>query len=61
MFRTETKKLIDARKAAGKPTAHVHLPGHSHISETYAIGTGDRSLAGPVLEFVRRVTAGPGS
>ncbi|HVY63638.1 MAG TPA: nuclear transport factor 2 family protein, partial [Gammaproteobacteria bacterium] len=61
MFQAETKKLIDARAAAGRPIEHVHVPGHSHISETYAVGTGDRSLSGPVLEFVRRVTRGPGS
>jgi triacylglycerol lipase len=56
MFRTETQKLLDARRAAGKTTAHVQAPGHSHISETYGVGTGDRSLSGPVLEFVRSVT-----
>jgi hypothetical protein len=47
------------RAAAGKATSQVHLPRHSHVSETYAIGTGDRSLAGPVREFVHRVTDGP--
>jgi triacylglycerol lipase len=56
MFREETDKLVAARAAAGKPIERVHLAGHSHISETYAIGTGDRSLAGPVLQFVRRVS-----
>jgi acetyl esterase/lipase len=56
MFQDETAKLVAARVAAGKPLERVHLGGHSHISETYAIGTGDRSLSGPVLEFVRRVT-----
>jgi acetyl esterase/lipase len=56
MFREETDKLVAARAAAGKPIERVHLTGHSHISETYAVGTGDRSLAGPVLEFVRRVS-----
>jgi acetyl esterase/lipase len=61
MFQTETRKLIDARAAAGKPIEHVHLAGHSHISETYAVGTGDRSLSGPVLDFVRRVTHAPGA
>jgi triacylglycerol lipase len=54
LFRAETEKLVAARAAAGKPVERVHLPGHSHLSETYAVGTGDRSLAGPVLEFVRR-------
>jgi acetyl esterase/lipase len=56
MFQDETAKLVAARAAAGKPLERVHLGGHSHISETYAIGTGDRSLAGPLLEFVRRVS-----
>lgn len=57
MFREETGKLVAARVAAGKPVERVHLPGHSHLSETYAVGTGDRSLSGPVLQFVRRVSA----
>jgi triacylglycerol lipase len=56
MFREETDKLVAARAEAGKPVERVHLTGHSHISETYAVGTGDRSLAGPVLQFVRRVS-----
>ena len=56
MFREETDKLVAARAAAGKPIERVHLEGHSHLSETYAVGTGDRSLSGPVLEFVRRVS-----
>jgi triacylglycerol lipase len=56
MFQAETDKLVAARIAAGRPVEYVHLAGHSHISETYAVGTGDRSLANPVLSFVRRVT-----
>jgi acetyl esterase/lipase len=56
MFQEETAKLVAARAAAGKPLERVHVGGHSHISETYAIGTGDRSLSGPLLQFVRRVT-----
>jgi triacylglycerol lipase len=59
LFRTETAKLVAARTAAHKPLEHVHLAGHSHISEAYAVGTGDRSLSHPVLEFVRRVSAPP--
>ena len=47
MFQEETAKLVAARAAAGKPLERVHLGGHSHISETYAVGTGDRSLSGP--------------
>lgn len=56
MFRVETQKLVDARAAAGKPVQRVHLMGHSHISETYAVGTADRSLSAPVLELVRSVS-----
>jgi acetyl esterase/lipase len=55
MFREETERLVAARAAAGKPVERVHLTGHSHISETYAVGTGDRSLSIPVLRFVRRL------
>ena len=57
MFQEETDKLVAARSRADKPVERVHLKGHSHLSETYAIGTGDRSLSNPVLEFVRRVVA----
>jgi len=57
MFQEETAKLVAARAAAGKPVERVHLTGHSHVSETYAVGTGDRSLSGPVLEFVRRTSS----
>jgi acetyl esterase/lipase len=56
MFQDETAKLTAARAAAGKPVERVHLAGHSHLSETYAVGTGDRSLSGPVLQFVQRVS-----
>ena len=56
MFQQETEKLEAARAAAGKPVEHVHLAGHSHISETYAVGTGDRALSLPVLRFVRRAS-----
>lgn len=56
LFREQTEKLVAARAAAGKPIERAYLEGHSHISETYAVGTGDRSLSGPMVEFVRRVT-----
>jgi acetyl esterase/lipase len=51
-FRKDTQKLIDAFAKAGKPLRTLHLPGHSHISETYAVGTSDESLSGPVLQFI---------
>jgi acetyl esterase/lipase len=56
-FQAQAEKLTAARAAAGKTVERIHLAGHSHISETYAVGTGDRSLSGPVLAFIRRLSA----
>jgi hypothetical protein len=61
MFQTESNKLASARAASGKPVQRVHLNGHSHISETYAVGTADRTLSAPVLDFVRTVSAKSGT
>jgi triacylglycerol lipase len=52
-FVPDTEKLIAGRKAANKPTVSLRLPNHSHLSETYAIGTADESLSGPVLAFIQ--------
>jgi len=52
-FVADTNELVWARKASGMPTQSVVLPGHSHISETYAVGTADVSLSAPVLQFIR--------
>jgi hypothetical protein len=46
-------ELTQARKAAGRPVERLHVPGHSHLSEAYAIGTADDSVSGPVLSFIR--------
>ncbi len=54
-FQPDSVKLIEARAAEGKPVRSLRLPGHSHISETYAVGSGDESLSAPVLEFIRSV------
>jgi hypothetical protein len=61
MFQTQSNKLAASRAAAGKPVQRVHLAGHSHISETYAVGTSDRALSVPVLDFVRTVSAKSGT
>jgi triacylglycerol lipase len=58
MFQAEAEKLTAARAEAGPPVRRVHLAGHSHISETYAVGTSDRSLSDPVLEFIRSAQPG---
>ncbi len=52
-FREQTMKLKDALCAAKRCPVYVDLKDHNHISETYAIGTDDRSLSDPVLKFVR--------
>jgi acetyl esterase/lipase len=52
-FHPDTNNLIAGRKAAGTPTTVVQLPNHSHISETYAIGTADESMTAPILQFIQ--------
>ena len=52
MMRVQTQELLKARADEGHPLQHVYLPNHSHISETYAVGTADESLSAPVLQFV---------
>jgi triacylglycerol lipase len=54
-FKPESDRLADARAQAGRPVTRVKLEGHSHISELYAVNSGDESLAGPVLQFVQDV------
>jgi acetyl esterase/lipase len=52
-FQMQADELARARKAAGHPVQRLHVPGHSHLSEAYAIGTADDSVSGPVLKFIR--------
>jgi acetyl esterase/lipase len=52
-FHPDTNNLIAGRKAAGMPTTVVQLPNHSHISETYSIGTADESMTAPILQFIQ--------
>jgi triacylglycerol lipase len=56
-FKPESDKLAQARAQAGRPVQRVHLEGHSHLSELYAVNTGDETLSGPVLEFIKSVSA----
>ncbi|MET0279826.1 MAG: alpha/beta hydrolase [Steroidobacteraceae bacterium] len=53
-FIIDSERLVAARAAAGRPLDHVLLPGHSHLSEIYGVGTADTSLTGPVLQFIQR-------
>jgi acetyl esterase/lipase len=52
-FQAQADELTQARKAAGHPVERLHVLGHSHLSEAYAIGTADDSVSGPVLKFIR--------
>ncbi len=52
-FQNQAAQLAEARGARGRPVARLHVRGHSHLSEAYAIGTADESVSGPVLEFIR--------
>ena len=54
LFQVDARRLIEARAQGGRPVRSVRLTGHSHLSETYAVGTGDESLAAPVLDFIHR-------
>jgi len=52
-FIEQSKLLNEALCAQGRCPRLVYLPGHSHMSEVYAINTDDRSLSAPVLEFAK--------
>lgn len=58
-FKAQARLLADALAEAGRPVHRLHLPGHSHLSEGYAVGTSDRSLTDPVKRFVDSVLAPP--
>ncbi|HWK54792.1 MAG TPA: alpha/beta hydrolase [Hyphomicrobiales bacterium] len=51
-YKEQFQLLLDAMNAAGKPLDTLYLQSHSHMSETYAVGTADTSLTGPVLAFI---------
>lgn len=53
-FIEQAKLLNDALCSAGRCPRLLYLPGHSHMSEVYAINTSDTSLSGPVLDFSKR-------
>ena len=52
-FQMQADELTRARQRAGHPVARLHVVGHSHLSEAYAIGTADESVSGPALRFIR--------
>jgi len=58
MFQEQAVLLTQARAETELPLRRLHLAGHSHLSEGYAVGTADRSLTGPVLQFIETVLEG---
>jgi len=55
-FKVDTRLLEEEFTAANKPVTMVRLQGHSHLSETYAVGSEDKSLSGPVRAFIKRIS-----
>jgi len=53
-YKEQFQLLREAAAAAGKPLETLLLENHSHMSETYAVGTEHDSLTGPVLDFISR-------
>ncbi|MCC6210493.1 MAG: alpha/beta hydrolase [Burkholderiales bacterium] len=51
-FIDQAKILNDALCAQGRCPRLAVLDGHGHISEMYAVNTGDESLTQPLMEFV---------
>ncbi|MGQ0547207.1 MAG: alpha/beta hydrolase [Betaproteobacteria bacterium] len=52
-FIAQAKLLNEALCSYARCPRLVYLPGHSHMSEVYSIGTSDASLGAPVLDFAR--------
>ena len=50
-FVEQARLLNEALCSQGRCPRLVYLPGHSHMSEIYAVNTGDTSLSAPVLAF----------
>jgi dienelactone hydrolase len=52
----QNDKLRDALCAAGRCPVYVLSEDHNHNSQLYAIRTGDMTITGPLLEFIRANT-----
>ena len=53
-YKEQFNILVNAMTEAKKPIEAMYLLGHSHMSETYAVGSNDDSLSQPVLDFILR-------
>lgn len=50
----QAKALDAALTAAGRDHVFLMAARHGHMSETYAVNTGDQSVSGPVMRFIRK-------
>ena len=50
----QSEALIAALADAGREVHAIRLPGHSHISITYSINTGDTQLTDAMLDFIQK-------
>ena len=44
-----------AKDGVGHCPMMLYLKGHSHMSEVFSIGSADKSVSGPILEWIKRV------
>jgi len=52
----DADRLHDALTKAGRAHEYLVSAKHSHMSESYAVGTADESVSGPVLAFIQKAT-----
>ena len=50
----DADRLHDALTKAGRAHTYLVSAKHSHMSESYAVGTADESVSGPVLAFIQK-------
>jgi triacylglycerol lipase len=56
-FVSDAQALVRARAATGLPYQQFRAQGHSHISESYSVGSGDQTVTAPIIEFIRSLKA----
>ncbi|MGZ3274530.1 MAG: alpha/beta hydrolase [Caulobacteraceae bacterium] len=52
----DADQLHAALTKAGRPHEWLIAAKHSHMSESYSVGTADESVSGPVLAFIQKAT-----
>ena len=52
---TARTMLSELCKTDGRCPANVYALNHNHFTEGFAIGTGDQTVSGPLLDWIRRL------